>query len=612
MRASSTAAATKPTYSGQASLPQLPVPPLEQTLSKYLKSTMPLQASAESAAVTEAAVDSALNGPDALLMKTLQERLVKRATAEGRESWLSDWWLSASYMSYRDPVVPFSSYFYLHKSVPKTTSGITRSAHLLKAMMAFRHLLVTEQLAPEKTKTGYLCMEPYKWMFNSCRIPVAGEDVSTSFDPAAHQHVIVVRNGHFFAVDLVNKMTGKELSVAEIEVQLDRIMNDSRTQKMASAPVGAFTAANRDAWLKNREALLSGPSAEQNRKALEKIESGIIVLALDSGKPVTFNERGVAVYGGDARNRFFDKQQIVVSENGASGYIGEHSMMDGSQTLRLNNFMVSALEAGKIELGGPSSGSVLDDPEYLSFDVNADLSNASNAAGQDFASLMDEQDMSVLDFTAYGKEAIKQYKCSPDAWAQMCIQLAFYKMFGHPCATYEAAQTRKFKLGRTETIRSCSLESLAFCQAMQDTNTTDAERYEKFQAAVTQHVKNAKEAAEGAGVDRHLFGLKRLIQQGEEPPALFRDPMNAQSGTWILSTSQISSEVFDAWGFGEVTPKGFGVAYAIKNNALTFTIMCLKKVHSASRFTFFLNEAGIELRAMHDRLNQAKSASPKL
>ena len=346
---------------------------------------MPLQASAESAAVTEAAVDSALNGPDALLMKTLQERLVKRATAEGRESWLSDWWLSASYMSYRDPVVPFSSYFYLHKSVPKTTSGITRSAHLLKAMMAFRHLLVTEQLAPEKTKTGYLCMEPYKWMFNSCRIPVAGEDVSTSFDPAAHQHVIVVRNGHFFAVDLVNKMTGKELSVAEIEVQLDRIMNDSRTQKMASAPVGAFTAANRDAWLKNREALLSGPSAEQNRKALEKIESGIIVLALDSGKPVTFNERGVAVYGGDARNRFFDKQQIVVSENGASGYIGEHSMMDGSQTLRLNNFMVSALEAGKIELGGPSSGSVLDDPEYLSFDVNADLSNASNAAGQDLS-----------------------------------------------------------------------------------------------------------------------------------------------------------------------------------------------------------------------------------
>lgn len=85
--------------------------------------------------------------------------------------------------------------------------------------------------------------------------------------------------------------------------------------------------------------------------------------------------------------------------------------------------------------------------------------------------------------------------------------------------------------------------------------------------------------------------------------------MNAKSGTWILSTSQISSDVFDAWGFGEVTPKGFGVAYAIKDHALTFTIMCLKKEHSASRLTHFLNEAFDEVRAMHDRL---KVASPKL
>lgn len=222
---------------------------------------------------------------------------------------------------------------------------------------------------------------------------------------------------------------------------------------------------------------------------------------------------------------------------------------------------------------------------------------------------MDDQDMSVLDYSTYGKEAIKGYKCSPDAWAQMCLQLAFYKMFGHPCATYEAAQTRKFKLGRTETIRSCSVESLAFCQAMENPSASDAERHKKFQAAAVQHVSYAKDAADGAGVDRHLFGLKQLLPKGQEPPALFKDPMNAKSGTWILSTSQISSDVFDAWGFGEVTPKGFGVAYAIKDHALTFTIMCLKKEHSASRLTHFLNEAFDEVRAMHDRL---KVAAPKL
>lgn len=607
-RSSSTAASSKPLYSAQASLPQLPVPPLEQTLSKYLRSTAPLQTSAESTAVTEAAVQAALNGKDAALMKTLQERLQKRATAEGRESWLSEWWLSAAYMTYRDPVVPFSSYFYLHKADPKVKSGVTRAAHLLKAMMAFRELVVSEKLTPEPTKDGYLCMAPYKWMFNSCRYPVDAEDVSKSFDPATNNHVIVMRRGHFFAVDLVHPQTGRELSVQEIEVQLKRIVDDARTQKVNETPIGALTAADRDAWTKNYAALTSGSNGEANRAVLEKIASAVMVLNLDDANVTVLEERGRLVYGGDAKNRFFDKQQLVVADNGESGYVGEHSMMDGSQTLRLNNFMLSSLEAGKIQLDGPSCGAVLAEPAYLSFQVESNLASAANSASEDFVKLMAAQDMSVLNMSAYGKGAIKKYKCSPDAWAQMCIQLAFYKMYGRPCATYEAAQTRKFKLGRTETIRSASIESLAFCQAMTDPSASDADRLAKFQQAAAQHIKYAKDAAEGQGVDRHLFGLKRMLQSGEELPSLFQDPMNATSGTWILSTSQISAEVFDAWGFGEVTPKGFGVAYCIKEKSLAFTLMCLKDEHSASKFTHYLHQACIELRDLHDRIG----ATPKL
>ena len=376
----------------------------------------------------------------------------------------------------------------------------------------------------------------------------------------------------------------------------------------SSAPIGALTSANRDVWTKNREDLLAGSHGEHNRRLLERVESAIIVLALDHGSPVTFYERARDVYSGPGSNRFYDKQQFVVSDNGVSGFIGEHSMMDGSQTLRMNNFVLSALAAGKIELKGPTSGSVLDTPTALEFRLEGPLAQAPAAASNDFINLMEQQDLSVLDFTGYGKEEIKQYNSSPDAWAQMCIQLAYYKLYGQACATYESAQTRKFKLGRTETIRSASPESLAFTQAMCDPSVSDEERYRKYQAAAMQHVAYAKAAAEGQGVDRHMFGLKRMLRDGEELPAVFKDPMNATSGTWILSTSQISSKVFDAWGFGEVTPKGFGIAYAIKDHALTFTVMCLKQSHSASRFTHFLNEAVIELRGMHDRL----ATKPKL
>ena len=62
---------------------------------------------------------------------------------------------------------------------------------------------------------------------------------------------------------------------------------------------------------------------------------------------------------------------------------------------------------------------------------------------------------------------MKAHKTSPDAWMQMTKQLAYGKMHnGQPAVTYESAQTRKFKLGRTEVIRSASNESKAFVQAM--------------------------------------------------------------------------------------------------------------------------------------------------
>jgi carnitine O-acetyltransferase len=74
----------------------------------------------------------------------------------------------------------------------------------------------------------------------------------------------------------------------------------------------------------------------------------------------------------------------------------------------------------------------------------------------------------VLHYEAYGKSLMKRHKLSPDAWAQLVKQLAFHKMFGRPGVTYESAQTRKFKLGRTEVIRSVSREGKAWVEAMRE------------------------------------------------------------------------------------------------------------------------------------------------
>jgi carnitine O-octanoyltransferase len=71
------------------------------------------------------------------------------------------------------------------------------------------------------------------------------------------------------------------------------------------------------------------------------------------------------------------------------------------------------------------------------------------------------------------KEDIKQYiRVHPDTFFQLCLQLAYFKLNGNkPASTYETASTRRFYRGRTETVRTCSPESVAWCHAM--TNPKD-------------------------------------------------------------------------------------------------------------------------------------------
>jgi carnitine O-acetyltransferase len=183
----------------------------------------------------------------------------------------------------------------------------------------------------------------------------------------------------------------------------------------------------------------------------------------------------------------------------------------------------------------------------------------------------------VVHFENYGKDVIKKHKVSPDAWVQMVKQLAYGKMTGgKPAVTYESAQTRKFRLGRTEVIRSASNQSKAFVDAMLDPNGSvsprrflrirvyrhtpadeqtprhahgqDVERAKLFRTAAARHIQYATWAADGQGVDRHMFGLKKLLREGEEMPEVFKDEAFALSSTWTLSTSNLTSEYLDNWG----------------------------------------------------------------
>ncbi|KAF8919060.1 acyltransferase ChoActase COT CPT [Mucidula mucida] len=588
--------AAPPMLRFQASLPRLPVPTLASTASKYLESVRPL-VTPDAFKQTESAVKDFLASP---LTAELQRRLEARAADPNNKSWLSDWWNEAAYMGYRDPVVVFVSYFYVHLDDRLRRTSSKRASALVKSMLAFRQLTESQELEPEKVRGAPLCMNSYKWLFHSSRYPTKPSDTAQKFDPSTHNHAVFVRKNKYFKVPLTDD-TGRELSAAELEVQIDRVIE--KAGSTPGLPIGVLTSDNRDLWTDARQVLLAASPDGTNAAILKEIESAMIVVALDDTKPVTREDISWACWVGNGRNRFYDKHQLIVFDNGRSGFLGEHSCMDGTPTLRMNEFVLATIALGKVPLGAPKTqdtGKDLPLPVELTFKVNSQVKDLVNGAANRFDQLVGNHELRVMHYEGYGKNLIKKFKASPDAWAQLVKQLAFYKMYNRPGVTYESAQTRKYQLGRTEVIRSASSEAKAWAEAMLNPDETDVHRAKLFRAAVTRHLQYAAWAADGQGVDRHLFGLKKLLKEGEEAPVIYKDESFAKSNHWELSTSQLSSPYFDGWGYGEVVPDGYGLSYSIGDDYIRWTITSLKTMDTPA-LHHYLAEAATETRLMMEK-----------
>ena len=217
------------------------------------------------------------------------------------------------------------------------------------------------------------------------------------------------------------------------------------------------------------------------------------------------------------------------------------------------------------------------------------------------------------------------------------------RTYGTHRATYEPAQMRTFLRGRTETIRVVSHESVAFVHKFEERGADAAAKSRALAAACKQHVAFANMAATGHGIDRHLLGtcvgrprrcvrahsfvsrcsavtprartcvdvcacvcgsgLRMLLLPGETAEFLFTD-LDKRARTWSISTSNLSSEYYVSWGWGEVVPDGIGVAYSTQSSALRFNVTA-RKLMKINGFVENLERA---LKDMRDVCTASKPA----
>ncbi|EDW12051.2 carnitine O-acetyltransferase isoform X2 [Drosophila mojavensis] len=555
----------------QQTLLKYPVLPLNETLDRFMLTVQPLLTPEEFKKQQEITNDFRDNEGDKL------QELLEQA---GKDScnWLSERWKKVAYLQYRDPVTVYISpgMTFPMENFKDRNDFINYTAKVIFGLCEFKGIVDAGKIPIVKMGKNELDNSQFGKVFGTCRIPLRIQD-EIAFNSCT-KHTVIIYKNHFYKLTLYDK-DDKVLSAPTIAKQLTKIM-DSETER--GIPFGIFTTDSRDNWAEAYETLSKDP---QNCATMKTIQSALFTVSLDECVKYEPSERMdelilSLIHGGGSKvnsgNRWMDKTiQLVVNPNGNVGFTYEHSPAEGQPIAMMMDYVVKKMGDDK-SFGDSGSTNVPEEPQKLKFaETTPCIDQLLFFSSTNIDKLVKNLQVKVLKFQGYGKGYIKSVKLGPDSFVQMALQLAFYKLHKVPAAQYESAHLRIFANGRTETIRSCSNESVAFCKAMTSGKASIEERAQALRAAVGGHQAYTRLALQGRGVDRHLLGLKLMALENNLPvPAFFSSLGYTKSMHFRVSTSQVAS-IYEAFmGYGPATEDGYACCYNPRECDVIVAISC--------------------------------------
>lgn len=607
-------------YSYQSSLPRLPLPPLDQTISRYLRSFKPLCKSEEHYKDVERKALEFQNG----IGKKLQFYLHLKSWTS--TNYVSDWWEEYVYLRARSPLMVNSNYYGIDALLLCPTDKQTsRAANLIYASIIFRRQIDRRELKPLMVQGLVpLCSWQYERIFNTTRIPGVETDTLVHLNDSSH--VAVYHRGKFYKLTFHHR--GRLLQPRQIEYLLDKIAADQEEPTNDEEYISSLTTLDRATWAKIREQrLLADPV---NRQSLKTIENAAFVVVLeddnfefDPEDPSKLDRYGQLLLHGKGNDRWYDKSlNLIISKNGRCGFNVEHSFADAPV---LAHYWEHTLGYDYLHLGYDDFGRCTEGPDdcssttgllRLKWRISDELSSDLLDAQKNATKILSDVDLRLLMHDAYGKGFIKRLKVSPDAYIQMALQLAYYRDVGHLSLTYEASMTRLYREGRTETVRPVTIESSAWVYSMHDEKRTVQERLNLFKKACQVHAISIQDAMCGRGIDRHLFCLYVISRYLETESDFLKEVL---SEPWKLSTSQTphnQANILDpkkfpkhiscGGGFGPVADDGYGVSYMIAGEDLLFFHVSSKKSSAQTNSARFADNIEGALRDMRTMFEAAQ------
>ncbi|CAF1112622.1 unnamed protein product [Rotaria sordida] len=632
-------------YSYQSVLPTLPLPSLDDTLRRYLRTIRPLCNDEEYHRMVTLAEE---------FRETIGRKLQRYLWLKWLIStnYVSDWWEKFVYLRGRSPIMVNSNFYGLDTAYVRPTKIQTaRAANIVCAAFQYRNELDHQNIKPLMVQNLIpLCSSQYERQFNTTRIP--GKETDKLVHYSDSHHIAVYHKGRWYKVFMFYK--DNLLQPCELQIQLDEIIKDPTLPCYGEEHLGALTAGERTLWAEAHQTYFS---TGVNRSSLEAIEKAAFTLILDdeeydigvlqsnsslssiNNENTTdkFDTYARSVLHGKGYDRWFDKSlNFIISKNGVVGINVEHSWADAPVSVHLYEYMIAEdiVNFSYDELGNTRGTPrfVALKPIKLKWLIPEACNNMIEKSLAQAKNLYENVDLHVYVHNAYGKGFMKKCKLSPDAYIQMALQLAHYRDSGRFNLTYEASMTRLFRDGRTETVRSCSIESSQWVKSMENPTVTKNERIKLLRRACDYHQQQYRDAMTGKGIDRHLFCLYVLSKYLEIESPFLQQVLHEP---WKLSTSQTPVTYDDqhlkrlmaknpdvvarygiinshslvplGGGFGPVAADGYGVSYIIATEDLIYFHISSNRSApetDSKRFGQRIRQAMEDMRALFDEESQ--------
>ncbi|XP_059489708.1 carnitine O-palmitoyltransferase 1, liver isoform isoform X2 [Neocloeon triangulifer] len=600
-------------YSYQGSLPRLPLPTVKETMDRYLLSVRPLVDDTQFQRMERLAEEFQKG-----IGKKLQRYLVLKSWWSS--NYVSDWWEEYVYLRGRSGLMVNSNFYGIDAiMLHQTKIQAARAAVIIHACLLYRRLIERQELEPILVQNLVpLCSWQYERVFNTTRLPGIETDRINHLSDSTH--IAVFNKGRYYRVPIYWK--GRILKPCEIEIQMQKILDDPSEPAKGEMHLAALTAGQRKDWALARHNFFGKGI---NRTSLDVIEKAAFVVCLDDieynfdpNDPDKLDQYGRTLLHGKGYDRWFDKSfTLCIGTNGRVGFNSEHSWADAPVLGHMWEFALGE----ELTIGYDEIGHTVGTPEFeppaptrLQWDMPAPALKEIEGAYIAAQDLLSDVDLRIYVHDHYGKGFMKKCRVSPDAFIQMALQLAYFRDAGKFSLTYEASMTRLFREGRTETVRPCTIESSAWVKSMIEGNASKEENIKLLLTACQRHQKGYQDAMCGKGIDRHLFCLYVVSKYLEVDSPFLKEVL---SEPWRLSTSQTPHGqtsrldlkkhpkcISAGGGFGPVADDGYGVSYIIAGEDLIFFHISSKKSShetDSSRFAKQIERSLADIRDLFEK-----------